>query len=172
MVLGNSPTPAQLSLFAPTQPARAASSPDPPHVLTHSTGGANSRQGAGRHLSSRRTHSSQPLKLTADTKFTLNHQLRIIACARIARHMKLEKKFTTKWSLTDIYQFGVFTGGGLKAWLQSMPKYNLTFRGDIWGFDSFEGMPHEDPTKMTVKHSQDPMWQAGGLNAASSERAV
>ena len=96
---------------------------------------------------------------------TLNHQRRIVACARIARHLKRAQELAT--NLTDMYQFGVFTGGGLKAWLQSMPRFNLTFHGDIWGFDSFEGMPHENPSNMTSKHRRDPMWQMGGLNAAS-----
>ena len=42
----------------------------------------------------------------------------------------------------DIYEFGVFTGGGLRAWPEQFGG-NLTFRHQ-WGFDSFSGMPSLD----------------------------
>ena len=44
----------------------------------------------------------------------------------------------------DILQFGVYTGGGLRAWVDAMPLLGFNFTGTLWGFDSFVGMPRED----------------------------
>uniref|UniRef100_A0A7S3AJK4 Uncharacterized protein n=1 Tax=Haptolina ericina TaxID=156174 RepID=A0A7S3AJK4_9EUKA len=101
------------------------------------------------------------------------HQRRIISVQRIARHINdpqssaSHRKYNnTASSRTDIYQFGVFTGGGMKAWLDIFPKYNISFAGDIWGFDSFEGMPDENASDMMSVHARSAAWGAGGLNAA------
>ena len=40
----------------------------------------------------------------------------------------------------DIYEFGVFTGGGLKAWVDLFSSHKIKF-GTLWGFDSFAGLP-------------------------------
>lgn len=52
----------------------------------------------------------------------------------------------------DIYQFGVFTGNGLKKIAHSIHKY-----GRIWGFDSFQGIPPESQEE--VENWKD---EAGG----------
>jgi len=44
----------------------------------------------------------------------------------------------------DIFEFGVFTGGGLRAWVDEFAKRAIKF-GQLWGFDSFKGMPDVDP---------------------------
>ena len=74
------------------------------------------------------------------------------------------------WSLSetgDLYQFGVYTAGGLKAWVDAIPELNLSFTGQIWGFDSFDGMPFEANASayQSERHLRDPAWQQGGLNA-------
>ena len=38
----------------------------------------------------------------------------------------------------DIYQFGVYTGGGLAKIAKHLTNYRR-----LWGFDSFEGLPEE-----------------------------
>jgi hypothetical protein len=65
-----------------------------------------------------------------------------------------------------IYQFGVYTGGGLAAWLHKLRAHRLHFTGTLFGFDSFVGMPTEDQAHMAPEHRRNRAWQAGGLNAA------
>ena len=69
----------------------------------------------------------------------------------------------------DLYQFGVYTGGGLKAWLDGLPALNISFSGQVWGFDSFIGMPEEANASayQTPAHLKNPAWQPGGLNATA-----
>ena len=62
----------------------------------------------------------------------------------------------------DIYEFGVYTGGGLREWFRQ--KMN-TSRTRVFGFDSFQGMPDNDATDRAA-HINNPAWRAGGLNAA------
>jgi len=73
----------------------------------------------------------------------------------------------------DLYQFGVYTGGGLKAWLDGFPALNISFTGRVWGFDSFVGMPHETnaSTYQTPSHLKNSAWQPGGLNATAQLHA-
>ena len=67
----------------------------------------------------------------------------------------------------DIVQFGVFTGGGLKAWIDAMPLLGFNFTGSLYGFDSFSGMPHENGSLLLRHHKKDPAWAKGGLDAAA-----
>lgn len=61
-----------------------------------------------------------------------------------------------------VYEFGVFTGGGLAAWLRSMQSPSHAVMPEaVWGFDSFKGMPDQ------TQASWNPGWKAGGLNAAA-----
>ena len=43
----------------------------------------------------------------------------------------------------DAYNFGVYTGGGLKALVDGFRTNNVRI-GHIWGFDSFRGLPDSD----------------------------
>ena len=43
----------------------------------------------------------------------------------------------------DVYNFGVYTGGGLKALVDGFRTNNVRI-GHIWGFDSFRGLPDSD----------------------------
>jgi len=47
-------------------------------------------------------------------------------------------------NLGDIFEFGVFTGGGLRAWIRELRKHSVSFTGQLWGFDSFVGLPDID----------------------------
>ena len=67
---------------------------------------------------------------------------------------------------SDIYQFGVYTGGGLAKWIQKLRSHNIRFKGTLYGFDSFVGMPSEDGAQLAPQHRQNRAWRAGGLNAA------
>jgi hypothetical protein len=43
----------------------------------------------------------------------------------------------------DVYEFGVYTGGGMRAWVEFWRNASVTFH-HLWGFDSFEGLPAVD----------------------------
>lgn len=96
-------------------------------------------------------------------------QRRIFAMRRIAN--ELQQSSGGYAGDRDLYQFGVLTGGGLRAWVELMPLLNVSFGGAIWGFDSFNGMPDEDKTFMRKSHQRDSQWAQGGLNASSIMRA-
>ena len=71
----------------------------------------------------------------------------------------------------DIYQFGVYTGGGMRAWAQALGGQKLThfaqaFNGTMWGFDSFQGMPDEPEELKTAEQKTQKGQLVGGLNAA------
>mmetsp|Transcript_32492 Transcript_32492/g.103966 ORF Transcript_32492/g.103966 Transcript_32492/m.103966 type:complete len:293 (+) Transcript_32492:121-999(+) len=63
----------------------------------------------------------------------------------------------------DIFQFGVFTGGGMKGWVDGFRRHNHTF-GHMWGFDSFQGLPDSDLAKHEPHRAKDKDWMAGGIN--------
>ena len=70
----------------------------------------------------------------------------------------------------DVYQFGVFTGGGMKGWVDGLRNESISFR-HMWGFDSFEGMPPSDvkkhsPHDAAIQSKDSLGWQQGSLNAA------
>ena len=93
---------------------------------------------------------------------------RILAWKRIHAHMVAANRTGVLIDHEhDIYQFGVYTGGGLRYWLESINASGASrFSGSIWGFDSFEGMPAESSSLKSQKHRADPAWNLGGLNAA------
>ena len=97
-------------------------------------------------------------------------QRRILAMRRIANELTRAES-GGRVSERDLYQFGVLTGGGLKAWLETMPLLNVSFDGHVWGFDSFHGMPDEDKSLMRNMHKNDNQWAQGGLNASRILRA-
>lgn len=68
----------------------------------------------------------------------------------------------------DIYQFGVLTGFGLRAWIDTMTHLNLSISSEaaVYGFDSFDGMPAEDEQYMRKLHKHNSQWLAGGLNTS------
>ena len=49
----------------------------------------------------------------------------------------------------DVYQFGVYTGNGLKKIGHSVRNF-----GHLWGFDSFQGIP-EEPSEERPKPYSD-----------------
>jgi len=63
----------------------------------------------------------------------------------------------------DVYQFGVFSGGGMKGWVDGFRRHNHTF-GHMWGFDSFQGLPDSDLAKNSPHRAKDKDWQSGGIN--------
>jgi len=81
-----------------------------------------------------------------------------------------QSKFLTG-SGYDIYQFGVYTGGGLKAWVDQTSQNGITF-GNLWGFDSFQGLPSSDLDKFSPSKVNDPAWNMGGLNTADQLKSV
>ena len=64
----------------------------------------------------------------------------------------------------DLYEFGVYTGGGLRAWVEALNTYQSRLHlRHVWGFDSFQGMPDSiEPKGLHYNRA----WRAGGLNAA------
>ena len=93
-----------------------------------------------------------------------NH--RELALRGIARHMRARAGQSPATEGTELYEFGVYTGGGLRTWLRMMRREGIRFEGRVWGFDSFEGMPTEDAKYKTRIRQRDQGWLAGGLNAA------
>ena len=66
----------------------------------------------------------------------------------------------------DIYNFGVYTGGGLRAIVREFyTQQNLTFN-HIWGFDSFVGLPDSNVALHSPTNARHGQWKAGDLNAA------
>ena len=65
----------------------------------------------------------------------------------------------------DVYEFGVFTGGGLRALATALRVHGLSF-GTLWGFDSFRGLPDNDVARHSPHQAHNRAWKAGGLNAA------
>lgn len=69
---------------------------------------------------------------------------------------------------SDIYQFGVFTGNGLKRLLQNLPEQTS---GHFWGFDSFEGIPSESKEEQESWRLKNGKYMIhfleGGYSAAS-----
>jgi len=96
-----------------------------------------------------------------------NQQRRILALRRIAAQLgATATNDTLREPLRDVYQFGVLTGLGLRAWLEAMPRLGLsTANVTAWGFDSFQGMPEESSQFLRGSHKKDPRWQRGGLNS-------
>jgi len=74
----------------------------------------------------------------------------------------------------DVYNFGVYTGGGLRALVTAFnAQRNITF-SQIWGFDSFTGLP-ESNVKLhspSIDKRRHGRWQAGDLNAAEQLESV
>ena len=107
-------------------------------------------------------------KLTKGTMMTRNHQRRIISAQRIGQHLRRRSVTASQHQQpVDIHQFGVLTGGGLKAWLAILPRFtSYNGSGHVFGFDSFEGMPDEDASLKQPRNQKTKAWQAGGLNAA------
>lgn len=58
----------------------------------------------------------------------------------------------------DIYEFGVYSGISIHNILQKYKEYG--FKANVWGFDSFEGLPQE--TKEPVAF---PVWSKGEFNS-------
>ena len=92
------------------------------------------------------------------------------ACAAEAMALYI-KEHPPSWrpEERDVYEFGVYTGNGLRAWSQTFRKKGVLFR-HLWGFDSFEGLPavdlhKEDPA---IRTGTNPEMEAGGLNAADA----
>ena len=101
------------------------------------------------------------------TQMSTLQQKRLLSLQLIADDLKAHSGRRQRHNRRDIYQFGVLTGGGMKAWIDAFPTYfGEPFSGELWGFDSFEGMPEEDAALRYDRHKNDPAWLAGGLNAA------
>lgn len=100
------------------------------------------------------------------TQMLTPQQNRELAMRAIARHMRARAGQLPANDGTELYEFGVYTGGGLRKWLQNMRREGIAFAGHVWGFDSFEGMPSEDAKYKTKLRQRDKGWLAGGLNAA------
>lgn len=60
----------------------------------------------------------------------------------------------------DVYAFGVYTGGSMRAMAQKIRGF-----GHLWGFDSFIGLPKEAPG-VYLEHGGH--WRPGGFSAADA----
>ena len=65
----------------------------------------------------------------------------------------------------DVYEFGVYTGGGLRALARALDAKRVSF-GSLWGFDSFEGLPDSEVVRHSPHQAHNRAWRVGGLNAA------
>ena len=61
----------------------------------------------------------------------------------------------------DLYNFGVYTGGGLKGWVEAARAHPGIEFGRIWGFDSFSGLPDSDLARHSPHQARNTQWQAG-----------
>lgn len=119
-----------------------------------------------------------------NTQFLPYMSARIAALSQIEGHLKATGRWHHGPLMThrDVYQFGVYTGGGLWTWLNGrhMKGNTLSMHGlgeamrdresRVFGFDSFQGMPDE-PSELVprnIRRSKEDLkvWAAGGLNAA------
>jgi len=64
----------------------------------------------------------------------------------------------------DMYQFGVYTGRSLRGTTRALRQAGVPYN-TFWGFDSFQGLPPEDPSARRSAHSKSE-WQVGTFNAA------
>ena len=62
-------------------------------------------------------------------------------------------------NLTDVYQFGVFTGDSMRLLEKIYDTAEIPIRR-MFGFDSFEGMPHDEAEKLW-----NPEWAEGNYSA-------
>ena len=62
----------------------------------------------------------------------------------------------------DIYEFGVNTGAAMAAMAKLLGPPGV-FRGTMWGFDSFQGIPKVDSAELAVKE-----WGEGAYSAADA----
>ena len=65
----------------------------------------------------------------------------------------------------DAFQFGVYTGGSMKAIVRYFGLLNLQF-GVLWGFDSFEGLPLENQDELP-KFTKS-AWKPGSYSSADA----
>lgn len=79
----------------------------------------------------------------------------------------------------DLFEFGVYTGGGLRAWTDGAQAHGVSeLWHTMWGFDSFEGLPESDllnhvpdkklrgkPKKIAEVYAD---WSRGSYNAADA----
>lgn len=75
---------------------------------------------------------------------------------RVAAATFLTKEFTEG---KDVFQFGVWTGRSMVQ-LQKLWKLNGLSMRTFWGFDSFEGLPHEANDRVG-----DPAWVKGAFSS-------
>ena len=106
------------------------------------------------------------------TKMLRRQQRRLLSLRRIAYRMvgRTPSAQQVTRITGDILEFGVYTGGGMKAWIDAMPLLGFNFTGQLWGFDSFVGMPAENQSLVLRHHKRDRSWAQGGLNAAKQLR--
>ena len=103
----------------------------------------------------------------ADTQMITVQRTRELALQAIARHIRAHPGTPPG---VDLFEFGVYTGGGMRMWLRMLARENISFDGQVWGFDSFEGMPAEDNRFKSKLRQHDKGWLAGGLNTAEQLR--
>ena len=64
------------------------------------------------------------------------------------RHLQgLCKRSPQECRRRDVYEFGVFSGRALKAMAMFFATANMEV-GEIWGFDSFQGIPQDAPPSL------------------------
>jgi hypothetical protein len=64
--------------------------------------------------------------------------------------------FQTNYDM-DIYEFGVYSGDSVKVFIDKIPNHHFN---NIWGFDSFEGMPFCEAEPVWQES-----WSKGGIDA-------
>ena len=122
------------------------------------------------------------------------HGTRIASLEMIGADMLGKHEQQPQASRHSLYQFGVFTGGGMRTWLVGMDQWlrdtNITYKfhpesplarnglcslpglagAKFWGLDSFQGMPdsplHMIPPGILRDAGQRDDWSTGGFNAA------
>ena len=77
---------------------------------------------------------------------------------------KLKKKSSMD---RDIYEFGVYTGGSMRDIVKLCKNKNIKFN-NLWGFDSFEGLPNEDSLMIKQGQTEGKHWKKGAFSAADA----
>ena len=111
-------------------------------------------------------HASDRGAIYDESGMLRDQRKRVVACERISALVNSSPPLLLGPGY-DIYEFGVLTGGGLRAFVHGLQKKNLKF-GHLYGFDSFRGLPESDVAQHERSELRDPNWQQGGMNAAET----
>ena len=109
----------------------------------------------------------QPWKFDNHTHMQLDQSIRAKAWASIVAHWKartygrvgMNEGSVPRDGLCSMYEFGVFTGGGMRFWQRRAAESGSSMarlpscltNASLFGFDSFEGQPVHDDSHVAAR---------------------